>query len=291
MSNFGAYGVSIVIMALISAMFAYALAGVYWRSGSLVGLLTMGTLSVASAVLVGSELTLPVFLLALVLIHAVERRWSLSKAIWSAFAVNAAVTTVWMSVVLVALSAEPSVAASAAEVDAMLAEIGLDPWIVAAVPGLLLAGYFISAWLAVALVSGSREDLWPRRAVQDWQVPWLLVWVLIVCGFGAVGVFEGLIHDRDDGVLRTLFMSGAVLAGSWFLVQGFLVAVVAIQTLRLPVWLAVLGIFLMGNALPLVGVAEIWGGFREKLRQIAEAREKAHRDGGRGSGPGRNDGF
>jgi len=273
-------GVSVVLLAFVWAFFASVFAGVYWRSGPGMGLGFLALICTVIALLVSSELAAPIVVLTAVLIHGAEKRWSFSRAIWGGFGFNLLVTFLWMGIYAVLLTQEPEFGmVRDPEAEALLAKLGFGPWVYAAMPGFYYGGLFIASWLGVSLAAGSHRELWSRKTVLDWQVPWQLVWVFIGCGFGAVAIYLGILHDREDALLQYVFTSGAVLAASWFLVQGFLVVAVAIQVLRVPVWLGLLGLFLMGNALPVIGVAEIWGGFRERLWKLAEAREKADRDG------------
>lgn len=276
-SILAAYGFFFILLAAISAMLAAMLAGVYWRSGPVVGLITLGALGLAGTWVLSGDFTIPIVVLAAVLVHAVDRRWSLSRTIWQAFALNALVILAWLVMVYLAFQARPY---AAMEIEEMLGELEVKPWMVGVAPGFLLAGQFVAAWMGVLFTSSGRSDLWPQQQVQDWEVPWYAVWVLIGCGFGIWGLLAGLIQDSEDGTLLAFFSSGAVLAASWFLVQGFLVGVVAMKTWKLPAWLGILAMLSMWHFLPLVGVAEVWGGFRPRMRAAAAAREERRKRGG-----------
>ena len=273
-STLAAYGFFFICLSAISAMLAAMLAGVYWRSGPVAGLITLGGLGLAGTWVLSGDFTIPIVVLAAVLIHAVDRRWSLSRAIWQAFALNALVILAWLVMVYLAFQARPY---ATAEIEEMLRELEVEPWMVGSAPGFLLASQFIAAWMGVLFSSSGRADLWPRQQVQDWEVPWYLIWVLIGCGFGVWGLLQGMIADTEDGILQAVFASGAVLAASWFLVQGFLVGVVALKTWKLPAWLGILAMLSMWHFLPLLGVAEIWGGFRARMRAAAAAREEGRK--------------
>lgn len=276
-STFAAYGFFFICLAAVSAMLAVMLAGVYWRRGPVTGLLTLGAVSLAGTWVLSGDFTIPIVVLCAVLIHGAEREWSISAVIWRAFGFNTLVITAWMVMVYFALQARP---AAAAEIESLLAELQVSRWMIASAPGFLIGAQFIAAWLALVLAAGSHSDLWTRESLQEWELPWGLIWALIGCGFGLLGSLQGWIRFSEDSLVPTVFASGVVVGASLFLVQGLLVGLVAMRTWKLPVWLGVLSVLALWHFLPLVGIAEIWGDFRGRMRAYAARREEERGPGG-----------
>lgn len=289
----------LIVLLLFGILPAAALGGisvlvalVYLRGGARVGLPLLLLLGLAGTLRMGGEVAIPAVLFSVLLIVAAQQTWSLSRTIWTSFGVLSCMSLVYW-IALFVLLGETEIAVP---IHAMVAEMGANlqegarnmggseltaaaaardmvasiSWAIAALPGFSVGSDFLVCWWGTLLLFLTRRPLWSREEFLYWQLPWPLIWVLVLSGGALLAAAKEMAGPVPVRLLEIFGTSGIALSAIWFLVQGFLVGLVALERWRVPRWLGVPGLVLLWQPLLLLGLVEIWVDLRGRMRTAIE---------------------
>ena len=283
---------SLFLAALAASLSSLAAVGasVYLRAGPGRGLPLLALMGLAGTLSVGGEYAIPVVLLSVLLTYAVQRGWGFSRTVWMGFlALGLLSTAYWVAAFSVlgplalaeardflqemarGLRQSPG-AIGVSDIDAAGISgqiLALQAWVVAALPGFSIGEDILFVFSAAAILRLLKAAPWTPAEIVRWSVPLPCVWLALLSGLGVVALLGKWPVPVSTETLRIVSVSGLSMGLFWFLIQGFLTGWVALRRWRLPRFMSLLLLLLTGRFLPLLGLVEVWAGFRERLLRPA----------------------
>ncbi len=283
---------SLFLAALAASLSSLAAVGtsVYLRAGPARGLALLALLGLAGALTVGGEYAVPVILLSVILTHAVRRGWGFSRTVWTGSLLLGLLSLAYWVATFALLG--PLALAEAREFLAEMAAglrqspqaiglseidaagiagqiVALQAWVVAALPGFSVGEDVLFVFSAAAMLRLLKAAPWTGAEIVRWSVPLPCVWLTLLSGLGVVALLGKWPLSVSRETLRIVSVSGLSMGLFWFLIQGFLTGWVALRRWRIPRFMSLVLLLLTGRFLPLVGLVEVWAGFRERLLRPA----------------------